>query len=204
MSRSYTIKTKKDLKRAIHADINANDLKHGRIKISIQKYAGMTKPLIMNYLIFLRKWEFHLNLKEKNIFHMFLSKYYMIRCESLGRKLGFEIPPNVFGPGLKITHLGLRIVNWNAKVGKNCLLHSGVNIGTNGGNAGKNAPKIGNNVYIGPGVKIFGDIEIADNIAIGANSVVNKSFLEPGITIAGVPAKKISNKGSYGKVPQDN
>jgi serine O-acetyltransferase len=53
-------------------------------------------------------------------------------------------------------------------------------------------------VYIGPGVKIYGPIEIADNIAIGANSVVNRSFIESGITIAGNPARKISNKGSIG------
>lgn len=53
-------------------------------------------------------------------------------------------------------------------------------------------------MYIGPGAKIFGDIFIADNIAIGANAVVNKSFYESNITIAGVPAKKISNKGSKG------
>lgn len=43
----------------------------------------------------------------------------------------------------------------------------------------KKAPKIGDNVYIGPGAVLFGDIEIADNCWIGANAVVNKSFLEP-------------------------
>jgi serine O-acetyltransferase len=57
-------------------------------------------------------------------------------------------------------------------------------------------PKIGDNVYFGPGVKIFGPITIADNIAIGANAIVNKSFTEPGITIAGIPAKKVSDNGS--------
>jgi serine O-acetyltransferase len=57
-------------------------------------------------------------------------------------------------------------------------------------------PKIGNNVFIGPGAVIVGDIEIADGIAIGANSYVNKSFKEPNISIAGCPAKKISDQGS--------
>ena len=55
---------------------------------------------------------------------------------------------------------------------------------------------IGENVWIGPGVKIFGKINIADGIMIGANSVVNKSFNEHDITIAGVPAKKIKNSGN--------
>ena len=73
----------------------------------------------------------------------------------------------------------------------------GVNIGTAAG-VERRVPQIGNNVYIAPGVKIFGDIEIANGIAIGANAVVCKSFLEENVTIAGVPAKQISDKGSKG------
>jgi len=67
-----------------------------------------------------------------------------------------------------------------------------------GNEAGNNykAPQLGNNVFIGPGAKILGKVKIADGIAIGANAVVTKSFLEPNITIAGVPAKKISEEGS--------
>ena len=60
--------------------------------------------------------------------------------------------------------------------------------------------KRGDNVYIGPGAMLFGPIRIADDIAIGANAVVNRSFLEPGITIAGAPAMKISDHGSEGLV----
>ncbi|VBB39422.1 hypothetical protein TRIP_E190340 [uncultured Spirochaetota bacterium] len=55
---------------------------------------------------------------------------------------------------------------------------------------------IGNNAYIGPGAKLFGGITIADKIVIGANSVVNKSFYTPNISIAGVPAKVISQERS--------
>ncbi|HWR26685.1 MAG TPA: serine acetyltransferase, partial [candidate division Zixibacteria bacterium] len=101
------------------------------------------------------------------------------------------------GPGLAIPHYGPIIINGKAKIGANCRIHVGVHIGTK---AGYNflAPRIGNNVYIGPGAKIFGDIEIADDIAIGANSVVNHSFTENGIGIAGIPAKKINDKGSKG------
>ena len=53
------------------------------------------------------------------------------------------------------------------------------------------APIIGNNVEVGFGAVIIGKVKIADGIKIGANSVVTKSFLEPNIKIAGVPAKKI-------------
>lgn len=108
--------------------------------------------------------------------------------------LGFSIPLNVFGPGLCIAHRGTIVINKNARVGENCRIHACTNIGSNRDDV--SAPQIGNNVYIGPGAKIFGDVVIADNIAIGANSVVNKSFYEKGISIAGIPAKKINTKGS--------
>ena len=110
-------------------------------------------------------------------------------------QLGFTIPINVFGPGLSIGHVGTIVVNSSARIGANCRIHVCTSIATAAGYSDK-APKIGNNVYIGPGAKIFGDIIIADEIAIGANSVVNSSFMEPGITLAGVPAKKVSDKGS--------
>ena len=67
------------------------------------------------------------------------------------------------------------------KAGSNCRIHAGVNIG--------------NNVYIGPGAKLYGKITIGDNAAIGANSVVNKD-VPAGVTVAGVPAKMIKDKGT--------
>lgn len=89
---------------------------------------------------------------------------------------------NCFGKGLSISHIGTIVVNHEARIGENCRLHVCVNIGTG-------SPQIGNNVYIGPGAKIFGRIKIADSIKIGANAVVNKDFLIKGKTIVGVPAK---------------
>jgi serine O-acetyltransferase len=80
-------------------------------------------------------------------------------------------------------------------VSANCRIYVCTSIGNKAGHRDL-APIIGNNVYIRPGAKIFGDIKIADGIAIGANSVVDKSFTEPNIGIAGVPAKKINDKGS--------
>lgn len=85
------------------------------------------------------------------------------------------------------------IVNPKCKIGAWCDIHQGVNIGES---FDKKAPTIGSNVWIGTGAKIFGDIKIADNICIGANSVVGKSFTEPNITIAGVPAIKIKETGN--------
>lgn len=107
-------------------------------------------------------------------------------------KLGFSISPNVFGPGLSIAHAGTIIINGGAKIGENCRLHACVNIGTAAGHSDK-APIIGNNCYIRSGVKMYGNIVLGDGIAIGANAVVNKSFNENNIAIAGVPAIKIAD-----------
>ena len=49
------------------------------------------------------------------------------------RRLGFTIPPNVFGPGLSMAHYGTIVVNGAARVGSNCRIHTGVNIGTAAG-----------------------------------------------------------------------
>ncbi len=93
--------------------------------------------------------------------------------------------------------MGTVVISAGAKIGEYCRIYVDVNIGTAAGQ-GALAPTIGNRVYIAQGAKLFGPIEIADDIAIGANAVVNKSFLTSGVTIAGVPAKQISNKGTKG------
>lgn len=67
------------------------------------------------------------------------------------------------------------MVSGGAKVGANCRLHASVNIGTAAGKSA-DAPHIGDNCHIGSGVKMFGLITLGDNIAIGANAVVNKNF----------------------------
>jgi serine O-acetyltransferase len=118
-----------------------------------------------------------------------------LRYRFLGRKLGFSIPLNVFGPGLSIVHSGTIVVSKYAKVGENCRIHVCVNIGASGGT--NFAPIIGNNCYIAPGAKIFGKIILGNNIAIGANAVVNRSFPDGDATIGGIPAKIISKNNSH-------
>jgi len=147
----------------------------------------------------LRKLEYYTNCKRKTMISKIIYYLLVIKYHRMSVLLGFSIPINVFGPGLSIAHVGTIVVNGSARIGSNCRIHVCTSIATDAGYSGK-APKLGNNVYIGPGVKLFGDIILADDIAIGANSVVNRSFLESGITIAGIPAKKISDKGSKGLI----
>jgi serine O-acetyltransferase len=143
----------------------------------------------------LRKIEYYKNCKKGVFFKIYLF-FLNWQFHKRSLQLAYHIEPNVCGPGLSL-HFLLIGINGYAKIGANCRISPGVNIGEKAGGSGL-APKIGDNVYIGPGAKIFGDVTIADGIAIGANAVVNKSFLEPGISIGGIPAKKISDKGSEG------
>lgn len=158
------------------------------------------RPVFYDYIwkfeIYLRKCEYLTNIPQ-NLFGRVLLCWYKYRKLVLGVKCGFSIPLNAIGKGLCLAHMGSIIISDFVQIGDNCRIHAGVNIGADF-RISNAAPVIGNNVYIGPGAKLFGNIEIADGIAIGANSVVNKSFAEKNISIAGVPAKKISDKGTYG------
>ena len=144
-------------------------------------------------------WKYEISLRYNEYYHTVggwsLRRFFhKIRFKVLGIICGFEIPLNCIGKGLSIAHKGPIIINGGAIIGENCRIHVGVVIGTAPG-CGHVAPKIGDNVYLGPGVKVFGNIEIGSGIAVGANAVVTKSFLENNICIAGVPARKISDSG---------
>ncbi len=145
------------------------------------------------FLIALRHEEYHANKGGK--WHRVCKKFWAMLHSHYGVKMGWDIPINTFGPGLKINHYGLIIVNGNARIGAFCDIHQGVNIGQHGA-AQDDVPTIGDNVWIGPGAKIFGKITIASRCAIGANAVVNASFEEENITIAGMPARKINAYGN--------
>lgn len=142
------------------------------------------------FLVLLRKTEYYYN--SKGLIYKLFFIYYYFWYRKISLKTGITIPKNVCEKGLFLPHFGSIVVNANCKIGKNCMIQNNVNIGTNGGSS--IAPKIGNNVYIGPGAVIFGEIIIADNCYIGANAVVNKSFNEPYSVIVGIPAKVVKKE----------
>lgn len=146
--------------------------------------------VLVRQQILLRKSELYTNTG-----HKILGIIYRTRLSRLQiRHGGMNIPINVFDKGLHVIHVGPRNINGGATVGKDCSLHSNTGIVAGGHDSG--APCIGDNVIIGTGAVLLGNISIADGVAIGANALVNKSFTEKNIAIAGVPARKISNNGS--------
>lgn len=150
---------------------------------------------IWKFQILYRKYEYIRNIKRKKALYFPYMCYLKMKFQNKSIKLGFSIPINVFDKGLSIAHYGTIVVNGNAKIGKYCRIQENVTIGSTNGS--ENAPKIGDYVFIGSGAKLIGEIMVGDYIAVGAGSVVTKSFQECGITIAGVPAKKISKKNSF-------
>ena len=73
-------------------------------------------------------------------------------------------------------------------LGDDVLLYQGVTLGGTGLEKGKRHPTIGNNIVIGGGAKVLGNITVGDNSYIGANAVVIKD-VPPNSTVVGVPGR---------------
>jgi serine O-acetyltransferase len=156
---------------------------------------------VARFTILMRLLEFVVNTGKPALIRLPLLLWY----RRLSIRLGFSVAPGIFGPGLAIVHHGLLVIAPTTRVGRNCRIHAGVNIGgaaklVDPAEAFKYSPRIGDNVYIGPGAKLYGPIVIGDNCVIGANAVVTRSFSESGLTLAGVPAKIIAEHGTGERV----
>lgn len=132
----------------------------------------------------LRKAEYYFNTKKIIFYPMYA--YHILKKNQLGKRLGIFICINTVEEGLTIYHSGEIVVSGLAKCGKNLKLHGNNCIGNKGIDG--NAPIIGDNCDVGFGAVIIGNITLGNDIKIGANAVVNKSF-EHGILV-GVPAKE--------------
>lgn len=140
--------------------------------------------LIWRYLYYLRR--------EEAAGNKFSQYYWRRRKNDLGAKLGIIIYAGCCGKGLRIWHYGSTIISGDAKLGENCIFHGQACIGNDGNSTA--APVIGNNVDIGVGAKIIGDLTIADGVRIGAGAVVTKSCLEENATLVGIPARILGKK----------
>lgn len=109
-------------------------------------------------------------------------------------KFGFDISYRAdIGSGFSISHHGYIIIRAAAKIGKNCWVRPGLCIGKKSVEDDSYGAIIGDNVQIGVGVGIFGNVKIGNNVSIGANSVIVKDVPDNSV-IAGVPGKIISKK----------
>lgn len=124
--------------------------------------------------------------------HFLLARYL---SEKAKRKTGIEIHPGAkIGKSLFIDHGTGVVIGETAIIGDDVTMYHGVTLGGTGKQKGKRHPTIGNNVFIGSGAKILGNIVIGDNVKIGANAVILKN-VPSNSTVVGVPGKvvKINN-----------
>lgn len=110
----------------------------------------------------------------------------------LGILLGIYVWPNSVDVGVYIPHSGSILINGNAKIGKNCILHGENCIGNIG--YGDVAPILDDDIDLGVGAKVIGDVYLAKGIKVGANAVVLTSCYEENATLVGVPARVVSSK----------
>ena len=108
---------------------------------------------------------------------------------------GVEIHPGgKIGKGLFIDHGMGVVIGETSVLGDNVTLFQGVTLGGTGKQRGKRHPNIGNNVVIGTGAKILGNITIGDNSYVGANAVVIKD-VPANSTVVGIPGRITKQDG---------
>ena len=128
--------------------------------------------------------------------HKLIARYI---SEKAKRKTGIEIHPGAkISDDLFIDHGTGVVIGETAVIGHNVILFHGVTLGGTGKQKGKRHPTVKNNVFIGSGAKILGNITIGNNVKIGANAVVLKDVID-NTTVVGIPAKivKYKNKRIY-------
>lgn len=169
------IKSRSDFREYVKADMGRN-----RISDSFFKYFNV----IYKYLYCLRKVAYLSNTNKSRLkirFWQLLLNHYSV-------KTGITIGPNCFGKGLYLPHYGYVVVNTSARFGDYCVVQCGVNV--------SESVVGGDKIYLGAGCKLMIGVSVKTGTIVGANAVVTKSFDEENIVIAGIPAKKISNKGT--------
>jgi serine O-acetyltransferase len=108
---------------------------------------------------------------------------------------GIEIHPGaVIGKGLFIDHGMGVVVGETTIIGNNVTLYQGVTLGGTGKEKGKRHPTLGNNIVVGAGAKVLGNITIGDEVRIGAGSVVVRD-VEHDSTVVGIPGRVVISKG---------
>ncbi|ANK38278.1 serine acetyltransferase [Staphylococcus equorum] len=100
-----------------------------------------------------------------------------------------DIPRSVkIGANTIFAHSGLGcVIHSSAIIGENCKIQQNVTIGGRGKHG---TPIIGDNVFIGAGSTIIGNVKIGDNVTIGAMTLVLKD-VDEGTTVVGIPAKGV-------------
>ncbi len=120
---------------------------------------------------------------------------------------GVEIHPGAqIGEGVFIDHGMGVVIGETAIIGNRCLIYQGVTLGGTGKETGKRHPTLGENVVVGAGAKVLGNITIGENVRIGAGSVVLRQ-VPANCTVVGIPGRIVyrsevrNNPLEHGSLP---
>lgn len=103
-------------------------------------------------------------------------------------RLGFTIPINRLGAGVRLPHYGTIVINGEAIVGADCQILPDVVLGSND----RGVPSIGDSVFVGPGVKVIGAVHVGDGAVLLPGAVVTED-VPAGERWGGVPAARVGN-----------
>src|ERR1700689_1649688 len=120
---------------------------------------------------------------------------------------GIEIHPGAkIGRRFFIDHgMGI-VIGETSEIGDDVVMYQNVTLGGTGKEAGKRHPTIGNEVVIGTGAKILGNIRVGDHVKVGAGSVIVRSVPDHS-TVVGVPGRVVGDANAdldtleHGKLP---
>lgn len=149
------------------------------------------------------------------VFHRFAHWIYDLHVPFVPRLIshiarfatGIEIHPGAqIGQGVFIDHGMGVVIGETAIVGDYVLIYQGVTLGGTGKESGKRHPTLGDNVVVGAGAKVLGNLTIGDNVRIGAGSVVLRD-VPADCTVVGVPGRIVYRSGErvdpleHGRLP---
>ena len=95
-----------------------------------------------------------------------------------------------FGPGFVLIHSNGVVINTGVRGGRNIFIEHQVTIGAEK----QQAPILGDDIFIGAGAKILGNVRIGSRVKVGTNAVVTKDVPD-GATVVGIPARVIKIDG---------
>lgn len=133
--------------------------------------------------------------------HFLVARWVSQFCRSM---TGIEIHPGAhIGRRFFIDHGMGVVIGQTCVIGDDVLLYQQVTLGGTGLEKGKRHPTIGNNVVIGAGAKVLGNITVGDNSYIGANAVVIRD-VPPNSTVVGIPGRITKQDGKKIDVSLDH
>lgn len=177
------------------------------VRSDLFRYQGKANWLMFFWLYFFHpgfKISFWLRtvkfLHQVGVFRVTLYPLARLIYQYQSTRFGVELPFRTeVGPGLYIGHFNGIVVHYKSVIGKNCSLLQGVTIGRTYRGEKKGVPTIGDNVFIGAGAVVLGNIKVGNGAAIGSNCVVVEDVPD-GAVVVGIPGKVVSDRGSEGLI----